>query len=298
MIEQIPLDSSAIAAVAKTDDSTHEVAPDLAYKRLAIVNVAFVGQPGAADRQWVLIDAGVMGTTSFIRSAARKRFGENSRPAAIIQTHGHFDHVAGLKELSDEWDAPIYAHPLEHPYLDGRSAYAPIDPSVGGGLMSLLLPLFPTGPIDVGQRLHALPEDGSVPGMPGWRWIHTPGHAPGHVSLWRESDRALIVGDAFITTNLESAYALTVQKPEIHGPPTPATPDWPSSRSSVQTLAALEPEVVITGHGQAMSGAEMRRALHQLADNFDEVAIPEKGRYVNEPARATESGTTFVPKQA
>ncbi len=298
MAEQIPLDQNAVVAATQSDDTTHEMARDLAYKRLAIVNVVFFGLPGTGDRQWVLIDAGVMGTTGFIASAAEKRFGENSRPAAIILTHGHFDHVAGLKELSERWDAPIYAHPLEHPYLDGRSAYAPIDPGVRGGLMAILLPLFPVTPIDVGARLRPLPEDGSVPGMPGWRWIHTPGHAPGHISLWRASDRTLIVGDAFITTNLESAYALAVQKPEIHGPPTPATPDWASSRVSVEKLAALEPELVISGHGQAMGGAEMRQALHTLAEQFDTIAVPKQGRYVHEAARANESGTTYVPAKA
>ncbi len=204
------------------------------------------------------------------------------RPAAIVLTHGHFDHIAGVKELSEKWDAPIYAHPLEHPFLNGQSSYPPAEPAVGGGLFSLLSPLFPSGPIDVSSRLHPLPEDGGVPGMPDWRVIHTPGHAPGHVSLWREKDRSLIVGDAFITTNMESAYAVTVQKPELHGPPQFVTPDWISARQSVELLAALEPELVITGHGQAMTGPEMRRALHELADRFDEVAVPEHGRYAHQ----------------
>ena len=76
--------------------------------------------------------------------------------------------------------------------------------------MSLLAPLFPRRPIDVSRWLQRLPEDGSVPQMPGWRWIHTPGHTPGHISFWRERDRTIIAGDAFITTNQESAYAVAV----------------------------------------------------------------------------------------
>src|SRR3954449_13539190 len=83
-------------------DGTHEIAPDLAYRRLAIVNVVFVGLPGAGDRQWVLIDTGGMGTKHLISSAANERFGANSRPAAIILTHGHFDHVNALDEFSAE----------------------------------------------------------------------------------------------------------------------------------------------------------------------------------------------------
>ena len=77
-------------------------------------------------------------------------------------------------------------------------------------MMPLLAPLFPRRPIDVSRWLQRLPEDGSVPQMPGWRWIHTPGHTPGHISFWRERDWTIIAGDAFITTNQESAYAVAV----------------------------------------------------------------------------------------
>jgi glyoxylase-like metal-dependent hydrolase (beta-lactamase superfamily II) len=146
--------------------------------------------------------------------------------------------------------------------------------------MALLSPLYPTRPIDVSPRLNALPDDQTVPGMPGWRWLHTPGHTPGHVSLWRIADRLLIAGDAFVTTRQESVYSAVTQAPEMHGPPMYFTPDWPSAKRSVLTLAALEPETVVTGHGQAMQGPEMRSALVRLGERFDEVAVPAHGRYV------------------
>jgi len=112
--------------------------------------------------------------------------------------------------------------------------------------------------------------------MEGWRWLHTPGHAPGHISLWNQSQRALVAGDAFITTRQESAYAVAVQKPEMHGPPQYFTPDWTAAEASVKQLAQLEPELVITGHGSAMQGEEMRSALHRLADDFQHIAVPEE----------------------
>jgi glyoxylase-like metal-dependent hydrolase (beta-lactamase superfamily II) len=299
MSEQIPLTEDSRADNPEidrdNDDSTHEIADDLAYKRLAIVNVVFVGRSNAGDREWVLIDAGLPGFAGAIKHAATERFGKNSRPAAILMTHGHFDHVGSLETLADDWDAPIYAHLLEQPYLDGRSAYPPPDPSVGGGLMATTSPLFPAGPFDVGRRLRLLPDDHSVPHMHGWRWIHTPGHTPGHVSFWREDDRSLIVGDAFVTTRQESVYAALLQKPEMHGPPMYYTPDWDGARESVRALAALEPQLVVTGHGRAMEGPEMRGALHALAREFDEIARPKDGRYAREPAHADASGTTYVP---
>jgi glyoxylase-like metal-dependent hydrolase (beta-lactamase superfamily II) len=146
--------------------------------------------------------------------------------------------------------------------------------------MAAMAKLYPRGPVDVKQRLHLLPPDGSVPHMPGWRWVHTPGHTPGHVSLWRDADRTIIAGDAFITTRQESAFAVALQHPEVHGPPMYYTPDWASARESVRRLAPLEPELAVTGHGPAMRGPELRHALHTLARDFDMVAVPEQGRYV------------------
>jgi glyoxylase-like metal-dependent hydrolase (beta-lactamase superfamily II) len=273
MTRQIPLSSAALA-----DAREGAVAPDLAYRRLAIVNVVFAGAPGAGDRNWVLIDAGLYGTRPLIRNAAADRFGQGARPSAIVLTHGHFDHVGVLQDLAEEWDVPVYAHPLEAPYLDGRQSYPPPDPTVGG-LMAASSPLYPRSPVNVGARLQLLPESGEVPPLPGWQWIHTPGHAPGHVSLWRERDRALIVGDAFVTTAQESVYAALTQEAEMHGPPQYFTPDWIAARESVRRLAALEPELAITGHGRPVKGAEMRAALQRLAREFDDIAVPRHGRY-------------------
>ena len=117
--------------------------------------------------------------------------------------------------------------------------------------------------------------------MPDWRWLPTPGHAPGHISLWRERDRLLLAGDAFITTTQESVYAVATQKTELHGPPMYFTPDWHSARLSVEKLASLEPEIALTGHGRAMRGPEMRAALHLLARDFDRIAVPDHGQYVH-----------------
>jgi hypothetical protein len=96
------------------------------------------------------------------------------------------------------------------------------------------------------------------------------------VSFWHHPTRSLVVGDAFVTTPQESIYAAIIKKPEMHGPPMYFTSDWKSARQSVERLSGLTPELVITGHGEAMQGARMRRALMELADYFDEVATPQQ----------------------
>ena len=283
MAQQIEIDNQARADAGAQEDGTHEVLPDVAYQRLAIVNVAFIGTPGSPD--WVLIDAGPMKSASAIQSAARKRFGD-APPRAIVMTHGHFDHFGSLEALLETWDVPVYVHALESPYFNGSASYPPPDPGVGGGMMALLSPLYPRGPVDVSRNLKMLPADGSVPPLPGWKWIHTPGHTPGHVSFWRASGKTLIVGDAFITTAQESAYAVATQKTEMHGPPMYFTQDFDASKTSVDALAALEPEIAIPGHGLAMRGEELRQSLHQLSRDFYRVAVPKDGKYVVHPTSA------------
>ncbi|MGE5675177.1 MAG: MBL fold metallo-hydrolase, partial [Mycobacterium leprae] len=194
-----------------------QVAPDVLSLQTLIANVCMVGTPGGAG-DWVLVDTGMGSTVAQIREVAAGRFGPEHPPVAILLTHGHFDHVGGVEELSRDWDVPVYAHSQELPYLTGELDYPPPDPTVGGGMISALSPLFPRNGIDLGDRIRPLPADGAVPGMPGWHWIATPGHTPGHVSFFRPADRILIAGDAFITTNQESALAVLLKEHEINGP--------------------------------------------------------------------------------
>jgi len=271
------------------------VTADVACLPLSLVNLYFYGVAGAVDRSWVLIDAGLAWSADHIMQTVAERFGAQSRPAAIVLTHGHFDHVGALPELANRWQAPIYAHELELPYLTGRSSYPPPDPAVGGGAMSFLSRLYPRGPYDFGDRVHPLPQDGSVPGMVGWRWVATPGHSPGHVSFFRDSDRTLIAGDAFVTQRQESAWAVLTQPQEVRRPPAYFTPDWQTARRSVETLAQLRPNIAATGHGVPMHGERMRQELEALVRDWDRVAVPSHGRYVRQPAIMDKGGLVSVP---
>ena len=190
---------------------------------------------------------------------------------------------------------PVYAHDLEMPYVTGRSAYPPPDPTVGGGAMARMSYVYPRGPIDLGRRALRLPADGSVPHLPGWRWVHTPGHSPGHVSLFRDADRLLIAGDAFVTTKQESFWSVMTQHKAVHGPPMYYTPDWLAARESVRALAALRPAVAATGHGLPMANPRLDHELNELARHFDQLAVPEQGRYVGRPALADADGVVWVP---
>jgi len=77
----------------------------------------------------------------------------------------------------------------------------------------------------------------------GFRVIDAPGHSPGQVAYWRESDRVLVLGDVVNTMNL-----LTT-RPGLQEPPRPFTPDPVTNRASIRKLAELQPALVLAGHG-------------------------------------------------
>ena len=180
---------------------------------------------------------------------------------------------------------------MELRFLTGLSGYPPPDPTVGGPL-ALLSRLIPRGTIDRGERSRELPAGGEVPGMPGWRWVHTPGHTPGHVCLFRAEDRVLLAGDALATVDADSFSGMLSRKQKISRPAPPITPDWDAAERSVKEIATLRARVLVPGHGKPMVGPTVAEELATFAENF---AAPKRGRYVVEPARFDEQGVAWLP---
>jgi glyoxylase-like metal-dependent hydrolase (beta-lactamase superfamily II) len=255
-----------------------DIADGVQGLRIAFVNVFSISHP---DGSWTLLDAGLPLGESAIRTWVEKF--HSRAPNSIVLTHGHFDHIGAAKSLAEEWHVPIYAHPQEFPYLTGREEYPPPNASAGGGLMTLLSPMYPRGPVDLSPWLHPLPSGERTPSLvaelPEWQLLHTPGHTPGHVSFFRPRDKVLLVGDAFRTTKQESFFdAAITQEPELHGPPSYFTWNWDLARQSVKRLAGLRPTIVAPGHGKPLAGEDVPEALNLLALKFDEIVVPENRR--------------------
>ncbi|MFS0674787.1 MBL fold metallo-hydrolase [Ornithinibacillus sp. 179-J 7C1 HS] len=256
----------------------HEVAEDVYYYTNQIVNIIFIGNPG--NGKWYLIDAGMPRSAPETINQVAERFGEGREPEAIILTHGHFDHVGGLVELLEKWDVPVYAHEKEVPYLTGELSYPEPDPTVEGGMLAKISTIYPNEPINIRPHLQLLPKDGTLLGLEEWKWVHTPGHTPGHVSLFRERDSLLISGDAFVTVRQDSFYKVLTQQPEVCGPPRYLTTDWRAAKTSVEILQELNPKTVIPGHGISLKGEELTKGLRELVANFEQVAVPDYGKYI------------------
>ncbi|MBC6988845.1 MBL fold metallo-hydrolase [Hymenobacter sp. BT491] len=241
--------------------------------------------------QWVLIDTGLPGAAKSILAAVDKLFYPGTHPEAILLTHGHLDHASNAQELAEHWKVPVIAHPLELPFLTGKAVYPPADPTVGGSL-AFASRFFPPQSFQMTDVIQALPEDPEPPFMPGWRWLHVPGHAPGQVAFFREEDKTLIGADAFATAKHDSIPSLLLQIPKISRAGTPFTFDWEAAHASVVELANLEPEAIGCGHGPVIKGPQAAAGLRELSLSFP---VPKHGRYVSAPARTDADGVQFVP---
>ncbi len=258
-----------------TSAAAHEIAPDvycLGPKGRTQTDVYLV-RSGAS---WALIDTGWAKDGPAIKQAAEALFGADTPPVAILLTHDHPDHAGSALHLARVWDCPVYVHPDELPIATGDFAaitrYAgPLDTWVILPLMHAMgrrrreAMLSGSSLKDVARAFDAGAE---VPGLPGWVWVHTPGHTPGHVSFFRPSDRVLITGDAVVTLTLNSVQGLLQQKQGLSGPPWYTTWSWPTAKASVATLARLEPKVLAGGHGTPLNDADTATALRAFADRF------------------------------
>jgi glyoxylase-like metal-dependent hydrolase (beta-lactamase superfamily II) len=263
------------------------IAPEVGWLPVSFVNVYFLGHPGGG---WVLVDAGLPLRANQIIEAAEARFGGGIPPEAIVLTHGHFDHAGSALSLAEYWDVPVYAHRLEMPYLTGKSDYPPPDPTIGGA-MAFLSRFVPSGARNLHGRIREL-KPNEVPGAPGWEWLATPGHSPGHISLFRPSDRVLLAGDAFATMNMDSWSGLVTGRKTLARAAAPFNTDWEATRLSVKQLANLRPNVVGCGHGIPRCDAELPARLERFAEMF---RAPRHGRYVRRPARTDEHGIISLP---
>jgi len=108
----------------------------------------------------------------------------------------------------------------------------------GGGLQTLVQRTFFVGPPHpVARRLREGDE------VAGFTVLETPGHTRGHVAYWREADRTLVAGDVFFNVNPLTG------RPGLGPPPDGFNEDTESNREAMRRLAALDPEVVVFGHG-------------------------------------------------
>jgi glyoxylase-like metal-dependent hydrolase (beta-lactamase superfamily II)/predicted ester cyclase len=204
-----------------------------------------------ADGDGVLLfDAGIAPMTSGLR-AIGARMGGITR---VVLGHGHPDHRGAAPALG----VPVFCHPDERADAEGDGGlhyvdFAKLD-APGRALMPGLLRYWDGGPVEIAGTL----EEGDE--VAGFRVVHLPGHAPGLIGLWRESDRLALASDCFYTLDPQSG-----RKGAARVPHAAFNSDTAQAADSMRKLAALAPAAAWAGHADPLTG-DVAAALRAAAD--------------------------------
>jgi glyoxylase-like metal-dependent hydrolase (beta-lactamase superfamily II)/predicted ester cyclase len=217
------------------------------------------GQPGRCnvyliedDGGVTLFDAGARTMTRAVASAGARMGGIRR----VVLGHGHTDHRGTAPALG----VPVLCHPDEVQDAEGSGGFRYWPPK----LVGLPTPMrqfhrllhryaWDGGPVKIADTVK---EDDEVA---GFKVIELPGHAPGQIGLWRESDRLAITSDCFYTVDMWGRGCAP------HLPEPVYNFDTEQARASIRKLAALEPAAAWPGHAEAVTG-DVRSQLEQAAD--------------------------------
>ena len=150
-------------------------------------------------------------------------------------THVHPDHQGASNRVCETLSIPFWVPERDVAAAEDPLLLAQTQPN---HVMPRLSLKYLRGP---GRRVDRVARAGDE--VAGFTVLDVPGHSPGHVAYWRESDRVLIVGDVLTDMNLMTGI------PGLHEPPWLFTPDPAENRRSARTLLTLDPRLVLFGHG-------------------------------------------------
>ena len=206
-----------------------------------------------------LIDAGLPDQMEAI-SAALAEAGIGVRDLRrIIFTHQDLDHVGSGAALVRQSDAAVLAHPADAPYIDGSLRLLKASPEMLERRPQMRKVLERLEPVGVDEHL----EDGVRLDLAGGtRVISTPGHTPGHISLYLEQPKILIAGDG-----------LTAEDGSLNGPNPPMTLDMRTALQSIRRLADLDVDTIVCYHGGVVGEdayGQLRRVIQEASGDRDE----------------------------
>jgi glyoxylase-like metal-dependent hydrolase (beta-lactamase superfamily II) len=211
------------------------------------------------DNGNTLVDAGLPGQTEAIGAALLDAGIGVQDLRRIIFTHQDLDHIGSGAALVRQSGARVFAHPADAPYVEGELRPLKFTPEMLERRPQMCEVLERLEPVRVEEYL----EDGERLELAGGiRVIFTPGHTPGHLSLYLERSKILIAGDA-----------LTAEGGHLNGPNPSMTLDMRAAMRSIRRLAELDVETIVCYHGGVVgedANGQLRRVVQEVARGGEE----------------------------
>lgn len=206
----------------------------------------------------VQFDAG----TKAMTKAAKRAAGELGGVNRVVLGHAHADH----RGTAGAMGAPVLCHPDDVADAESDAAIAPymdlsqLPVAPVRWIYPFLLRRWDGGAVKIAGTVAEGDE------VAGFRVVHFPGHAPGLIGLWRESDRVALVSDTVYF--IDSARLKGLPEGEASVPHPAWAWDHAKAKESVRKLAALEPKVVGAGHEGPLRGENLREVLERAAEKY------------------------------
>jgi hydroxyacylglutathione hydrolase len=200
--------------------------------------------------------------TKAMRRKAQAAAAELGGVKKVILAHAHVDH----RGTAPYMDAPVLCHPDERVDAESDERFQPymdlsqLPVAWVRWIYPLLFRLWDGGGVRIADTLIEGDE------VAGFQVLHFPGHAPGLIGLWRESDRVALVSDTVYLVDSARLKPLPAGEASV---PHPAWAwDHARAKEAVRRLAALEPRVLGTGHEPPLRGDDLRERLERAAEKY------------------------------
>ncbi|EEK45046.1 MULTISPECIES: MBL fold metallo-hydrolase [Bacillus] len=182
------------------------------------------------DEMAVLIDTGFPGQFEDIQVEMERVGVSVDKLKVVILTHQDIDHIGSLPDVFENGvsDIKVYAHELDKPYIEGD--------------LPLLKDVHVENP-PKGKVSDTVIDGQELPYCGGIRILHTPGHTPGHISLYLKRSKILVAGD--------SMYSVNGVLGGVHAP---TTLNIMEARQSLKKYLNLDIESVVCYHGGLSKG--------------------------------------------